>query len=153
MLKKIILLIVVGLMMLTACGSVANSAPISVSGVWARSAKPMSDGNMEMGGSNGGVFMLIKNNTDTADKLVKAESDVAMKVEIHQTVMENDVMMMRPVEFIEVPAKGEVELKPGGYHVMLLGLKQELVVGQKISLTLTFENAGTITVEAEIRAE
>jgi len=59
---------------------------------------------------------------------------------------------MHPVDSIEVPANGQVDLKPGGLHIMLIGLTGDLVAGEKIPLTLEFENAGKIQVEAEIRA-
>jgi hypothetical protein len=65
--------------------------------------------------------------------------------------MKDNVMSMSPVEAIEVPANGQVELKPGGYHVMLVGLKQDLKVGDIVKLTLVFEKAGRIDVEAEVK--
>ena len=80
-------------------------------------------------------------------------ADVAGTVEIHETTIdENNVMRMRPVEGIDIPAKGSVELKPGGYHIMLLNVKKALQPGDKLSLTLTFASGKNVTVEADVRA-
>jgi len=97
--------------------------------------------------------MVIRNMGRTDDALIGAASDVAETVELHETTMEGDMAGMHPVEAIPVPAGGSVTLEPGGYHVMLIGLKQELQTGQMITLTLTFEKAGQITVQAEVREE
>ena len=106
-----------------------------------------------MGGTNGAAYMTLKN-SGTADKLVKAESDVAGTVELHTVEMVEGVMKMRPVEGgIDIPANGEQVLKPGGFHIMLIGLKQELKPGEKIALKLQFERAGTVDVQAEVRAQ
>ena len=73
-------------------------------------------------------------------------------VEIHQTTMEGDVMKMRMLpDGLEVRARGEVLLEPGGYHVMLIGMKQDLRAGDRFSLDLEFEKSGTMTVETEVR--
>jgi copper(I)-binding protein len=103
-------------------------------------------------GTTGAAFMTIKNSGKETDRLVAVNSDVADAVEIHLSEMKDDVMTMRPVEGVDVPAGGEAVLAPGGYHVMLIGLKRELVVGEKVNLTLTFEKAGQMSVEAEVRA-
>ncbi|RME85914.1 MAG: copper chaperone PCu(A)C [Caldilineae bacterium] len=124
----------------------ASSPPdIRITEPWARSS-PMAAGN-------GAVYMVIANEGGTADALVGVASDVSEAVEIHETVMENQVMRMRPVEGqrVEIPARGRVELKPGGLHIMLIGLQQPLEVGSRIQLTLQFEKSGPMTVEAEVR--
>jgi hypothetical protein len=94
----------------------------------------------------------LQNNGSTADRLVGAESDVAEAVELHISEMKGEVMTMRPIEYVEVPANGQAELKPGGMHIMLIGLKRDLKAGEKVALTLVFENGGRIDVEAEVRA-
>jgi copper(I)-binding protein len=71
---------------------------------------------------------------------------------LHTTIKEGDVMRMRQVQSIDVPAGGSTELRPGGLHVMLIGLAQPLVQGTKIPLTLSFERAGTVTVEVMVEA-
>lgn len=98
----------------------------------------------------GGVFMTLKNAGGTADKLVKAASPVAENVELHTHVKDGDAMRMRPVENIPVPAHGQTALEPGGYHVMLIGLKQPLKEGTQFPLTLTFEKAGTVTIQIPV---
>ena len=105
-----------------------------------------------MAAGNGAVYMMLMNEGGSADTLISVETDIAEVVELHETKMENDVMKMSPVQGgIEVPGGGSAELKPGGLHVMLINLKEELVPGEKISLTLNFEKSGPMKVEAEIR--
>jgi len=100
---------------------------------------------------NGAVFMKLMNEGGADDVLLSAQSGVAETVELHQSKMdENGVMKMSPVPDIPVPAGETVTLEPGGLHVMLLGLKEELAVGDKFSLTLNFERAGAQTIEVEV---
>ena len=145
---------------------------LSISGVWARAASlmpaegamatatpaammdatPAGDAmGMGMGGVNSAIYMTIQNPSATADRLIKAQSEAAQTVELHTMAEENGLMKMHPVEAVDVPAQGEAVLKPGGFHVMLLGLTRDLKVGDKVTVTLTFEQAGAITVEAEVR--
>ena len=89
-------------------------------------------------------------------KLVSASSPVAGVVEVHEMVMDGNVMKMRAVTGLELPAGKAVELKPGGYHVMLMDLKQELKAGDSVPLTLVIEGAGgkreTLEVKAPVKA-
>ncbi|WP_290813860.1 DUF1775 domain-containing protein [Ferrovibrio sp.] len=94
----------------------------------------------------GGVFLVLKNSGGTADRLVKATSPVAGSVELHTHIKDGDAMRMRGVENVPVPANGQTALEPGGYHIMLIGLKQALKEGDSFPLTLTFEKAGSVTV-------
>jgi hypothetical protein len=98
--------------------------------------------------------MTLKNSGNEADTLVKVTTKVSDAAEIHEMSMENQVMKMRPIpgQRLEIPARGTVELKPEGLHIMLIGLKQQLKPGDKIDLTLTFEKSGEKTVQAEVRA-
>ncbi|MGQ9614668.1 copper chaperone PCu(A)C [Chloroflexus sp.] len=98
------------------------------------------------------AYMVLVNNGAT-DAIVKAESDVAKTVELHNVVMENNVMQMRPVEAIEVPANGQVELKPGGFHVMLIGLNRDLNEGDEVTIKLTTRSGKTIEVKAPVRKQ
>ncbi|WP_129632927.1 copper chaperone PCu(A)C [Candidatus Oscillochloris fontis] len=111
-------------------------------------ATPMAS---HMSGGTSAAFMLITNSSSTPDTLIRAESAVAETVELHTMVMEGDVMKMTPVEKIDIPANGSVELKRGGLHVMLIGLRQDLNEGDMVLITLTFQNAGTIQIEAPVR--
>ena len=105
---------------------------------------------MQNGGTSA-IFMTIQNTGDTADRLIRASANVAETVELHRSTVEDGVMRMRPVEAIEIPAGGSVELKPGDYHIMLINLTQDLNVGDQFTATLEFEQAGTIEVEVEVR--
>ncbi|WP_298817386.1 copper chaperone PCu(A)C [uncultured Chloroflexus sp.] len=96
------------------------------------------------------AYMVLVNN-GAADAIVKAESDVAKSVELHNVIMENNVMQMRQVEAIEVPANGQVELKPGSFHVMLIGLNRDLKEGDEVTITLTTRSGKTIEVKAPVR--
>lgn len=102
-------------------------------------------------GPTSAIYMVLTNPGREPDALVAVRSDVAEKVELHRTTVENDVMRMEPVEQIEVPANGQVELKKGGLHVMLLGLKQELKAGDKFQAVLVLSKAGEVPVEVEVR--
>ena len=95
--------------------------------------------------TGGGYFKAIKNKGTQADQLISAKSPVAASVEMHQMSMEGDIMRMKEVSAIEIPAKGQVELRHGGhasYHLMLIGLKAPLKDGDRFPLTLKFKNAG-----------
>lgn len=106
----------------------------------------------------GGGYFTVVNPTDAADRLLGATAEVAQKVEIHQMDMKDGVMTMRAVtDGLEVPAKGELALQPGkeggGYHLMFMSLKKPLVEGEKIPGTLTFEKAGTVSVEFAVEGK
>jgi periplasmic copper chaperone A len=105
------------------------------------------------GAMTGAVYMTVDNKSGTADRLTGASSDVADKLQIHEMKVENGVMKMREVVGgLSIPAGGSVALKPGSYHVMLIGLKKPLTVGEKFPLTLTFEKAGNISVTVPVQA-
>lgn len=99
----------------------------------------------------GGAYMTLRNNGALADRLVKVASPIAEKGEIHETKVEGGTAMMRAVDGIELkPRGGSVQMKPGGLHVMLMGLQRPLKEGERIKLVLTFERAGTIEIEARV---
>jgi copper(I)-binding protein len=107
---------------------------------------------MEQMGATGVVYMTIVNAGSAADRLVGVRSDVAQTEEMHRTVMEGEVVKMQPVVGgVEVPASGRVEFKPGGYHIMLIGLKRDLRVGDRFNVELLFEKSGTIRVESVVQ--
>ncbi|MCM8750264.1 copper chaperone PCu(A)C [Thermomicrobiaceae bacterium CFH 74404] len=101
--------------------------------------------------STSAVYLVIRNQGQETDRLLHAESDVAETVELHRTTMDGGMMKMEPVQAIEVPAGSDVELKPGGLHIMLIGLKRDLEVGDRVTVTLRFERAGEMEVVAEVR--
>ncbi len=102
--------------------------------------------------TTGAAFMTLMNQTDQDDRLIAARSDVAERVELHTHIQDaNGVMQMREVEAgFPVPAGGSYMLMRGGDHVMFLGLKQPLVDGESVSLTLTFEKAGDVVVDVPV---
>ena len=101
-------------------------------------------------GRTGGVFLEIANKGKTADRLVEASSFLATNAELHTTVKDGDVMRMRPVAAIDIPAGGSVKLQPGGLHIMLIGLTTPLKEGAVFPLVLTFEKAGKVEVSVEV---
>ncbi len=118
---------------------------ITVEQPWAR-ATPA-------GAMTGAVYMTLQNKSDSPDRLAAASSDVAAKVQIHQMAVVNGVMQMRQLaNGLSIPASGSVTLKPGSYHVMLIGLKKQLIAGETIPLTLIFAKAGNISVTVPIQA-
>jgi copper(I)-binding protein len=118
------------------------SAKVEVTAPWARATA----------GKVGGVFMTLSTAAPAGDRLTGATSPAAGKVELHTTVKDGDIMRMRPVTVIEVKPGAPVELKPGGLHVMLIDLKAPLKQGDKVPLTLTFERAGPVQVNVDVRA-
>jgi periplasmic copper chaperone A len=104
-----------------------------------------------MVGSNGAAYLTVLNGTETEDRLLSAESPAAGAVELHETVHDNGVMRMAQAENgFELPAGSSLELKPGGKHIMLIGLVNSLVAGETVSLTLRFEHAPPIQLDVPI---
>jgi copper(I)-binding protein len=126
--------------------SMAKSG-IELENAWARRAPAMAHGHA----GNGAVYVTIVNHGGSADALVGATTNAAKVVELHETVQEGGVMKMRPVPRFEVPGGGRLEMKPGGPHLMLLGLTRDLEPGDTVSVTLTFDKAGRMSVEAPVR--
>lgn len=132
---------------LTACSPAPDGIHISD----ARARPGPGEDMTAMGGVNGGAFMTIRNDGSQSNWLIDAESSAARVVEIHETTMSGDVMRMRQIQSLEIPAGGEAVLKPGGYHLMLIDLQQNLIPGDKIEITLVFRQAGRVTVTAEVQ--
>ena len=98
-------------------------------------------------------FMTITNNGKVDDRLVKATSEVSSATQIHDMKMVGDVMKMAELpDGLVIPAGATVKLKPKSLHLMFMGLKQPVMEGEEFSGTLTFEKAGTVTVEYEVAA-
>ena len=102
------------------------------------------------GAKVGGAYLELKAAAGADDRLVAARSPAAGVVEIHDHIDEAGVMKMRRVDGVKVSGGQSVVLKPGGYHLMLMDLKQPLKQGGKLPLTLVFEKAGEVAVEAMI---
>jgi hypothetical protein len=121
----------------------AGSVKISVP--WAR-ATPK-------GAAVGAGYMTITNNGSAPDRLVGGASDVSNRFEIHEMTMDNGVMRMRPMpKGIEIKPGQSIELKPGGNHVMFLGLKKPLAQGEHVKATLAFEKAGKVDVDFTVES-
>ncbi len=158
--STVALLAVISMTGLAACGSdnsttdttvaAEDTTPatpnITISGQWARTSPMATD--------MGAAYMTI--NSDADDELVSASVDmsIAMMTQVHEMVMGDDgAMKMQEVEKIDIKAGTPTELKPGGYHVMLMGLKAPLETGSTISVTLTFAKAGEVVVEVPVQDE
>lgn len=149
-LKRIGFLLLIAAMLamgLTACSNAGSQGPaVSVEDAWVR-ASPMAEGNSA-------AYLIIKNTGSEADALVGVSAGISDAVELHEVIMEGDVMKMRPIsgQRIDIPARGQAELKPGGLHIMLIGLNQALAPGADVDLTLHFEKSGDMQVKAPVRA-
>jgi copper(I)-binding protein len=100
------------------------------------------------GAAVGGGYLKITNNGATPDRLISGTTEVAGRFEVHEMSMDNGVMKMRPIkDGIEIKPGETVELKPGGYHVMMLDLKQPIKEGERVKGTLVFEKAGKVDIE------
>jgi hypothetical protein len=117
-------------------------AQVKVEGAWARPTVP--------GQQGGGGFMTL--HSERADRLLGGSTPLAERFELHTMTMKGDVMEMRQIDTIDLPAGQRVELKPGGLHVMFIGLKRPLTVGSKVPVTLRFERAGEVKVEMTVMA-
>ena len=123
----------------------AQEDDIVVSGEWARP--------ILIAGRPGGAYFHIKNNGAEADKLVSATSSISPRVEVHEHTMTDGVMKMSQVEGgLEIPAGGDVDLKPGSYHIMMFDTDNKYGPGDKIDLKLEFEKAGTVEKTLRVRA-
>ena len=128
----------------TAAAHDIDAGSLHIAHSWARATA--------QGQRNGGAYLEIDNRGSTGDRLVGARGDVAESVQLHRMAMEGNVMHMREVKAIDIPAGGKLTLAPGGYHIMLLGLKAPLAVGSSFPLTLTFEKAGEVKVEVHVES-
>jgi copper(I)-binding protein len=130
---------------LPAAAQEAAVGDIAISKAWTRVTPP--------GAKVGGGFMLLTNKGKAADRLVAMSSDIAEKGEVHETTMTDGVMKMREVaKGLEIPAGGSVELKPGSYHIMFMGLKKPIAAGETVKAKLKFEKAGEVTVDLPAQA-
>jgi len=128
-------------MVCAALDAAAGHSQVSVAGAWARPTAP--------GQQVGGGYLTLR--SSSADRLLGASTPRAARVEFHAMAMQGDVMVMRQLDAIELPAGQAVALAPGGRHLMLVGLKGgALKVGDKLPLTLRFEHAGEVRVEMTV---
>ena len=119
-------------------------AQVEVEQPWARATPP--------GAKIAAGYMVLRNKSASADRLVGAATDAAARVETHVHLREGEIVRMREVKAYDVPANGRFELKPGGAHLMLVDIKRPFKAGEKIPLVLRFRNAGEIRTELEVKA-
>ena len=118
-------------------------ADVEIDGAYARASIP----NVP----NSAAFFVIKNNSDKDIAITGANSDIAEKNELHTHIKENKMMKMMKIEKLVVPAKSSLELKSGGDHVMLMGLKKELKVGDEINLELSFSDGDKKSIKVPVK--
>jgi periplasmic copper chaperone A len=130
-----------GLWLASAGGVMAQTSDLQVTDAWAR-ATP---------GAAQTAAAYVTITSAAGDRLTGASTPVAQKAELHTMTMDGNVMKMRQVDGIDLPAGQAITLKPGGYHIMLTGLAQPLKEGQTFPLTLTFDKAGTQQVTVAVQ--
>jgi periplasmic copper chaperone A len=118
-------------------------APLRIVDAWARETPG--------GATTSAAYFVVENPGAVADSLLEVTTPIAGMVELHTMDRQGDVMRMRRVFSIDVPAGGSVTLEPGGFHVMLMELKEPLVAGDRFALTLLFGQAGEMIVDVEVR--
>jgi copper(I)-binding protein len=128
------------LLMALALAAFVASAQVTVSEPWVRATVPQQKAT--------GAFMKLQSTQDA--KLVSAKSTAAGIVEVHEMAMDGGVMKMRAVDGLALPMGKAVELKPGGYHVMLMKLVKPLLTGETFKVTLTFTKAGAVVVDVPV---
>ncbi|CAA7622762.1 copper chaperone PCu(A)C [Magnetospirillum sp. UT-4] len=128
--------------LLLALAGAARAGEISVQSPWTRATAATA--------RTGAIYFTLINRGAVPDRLMAATSPVAETVELHTHIEEGDVLKMRPVEAVEVPADGRVTFQPSGLHVMLIGLRKALKEGQSVPVVLIFEKAGRIATEARV---
>ena len=122
-----------------------KAGPLKIGHPWSR-ATPA-------GAKVGGGYLSIENTGTTADRLVSVSVPFAARSEIHEMAVKDGIMTMRPLDKgVEVPAGAKVEFKPGGYHIMFMGLKAPIAKDSQIPVTLVFEKAGSIDIELKAEA-
>jgi copper(I)-binding protein len=128
-------------LLLAASGAMAGE--LTVTSAWARATPP--------GISMGVVYFHLENGSTKSDRLLKLKTSVAASAGVHRTEIVDDVARMREVAVLHVAPGEKIEFAPGGYHVMLMGLKKPLVAGKTFELELVFEVAGPRRVVVSIR--
>lgn len=118
-------------------------ADVEIDGAYARASIP----NVP----NSAAFFVIKNNSDKDIAITSANSDIAEKNELHTHIKENQMLKMMKIEKLVVPAKSSLELKSGGDHVMLMGLKKELKAGDEINLELSFSDGDKKSIKVPVK--
>lgn len=136
-------LAVLGVALAASVALAQHHGTIEIGNPWAR-ATPS-------GAKVGAGYLTITNKGKVSDRLIGGSAAPAARFEVHVTIVEDGVAKMRPVEGLEIKPGETVELRPGGMHVMFMGLKQPLKQGERIKGTLVFEKAGTVAIEFAVQ--
>ncbi len=140
--KQLIALFIISL---TSLSAIANQAAnIEVVKPFAREVPPMAMASAS--------FMTLKNTSNQDILLIKADSEIAKKVELHTHINDGGVMRMREVPNIKIPANGKTSLKPGGLHIMLISLNKVIKAGDTVKVELTFEDGSQKTVAMPVKS-
>ncbi len=156
--KKYFLFVIITTLLIISCGEnkapktnvvkdgkveeLLSDKPFIISSIWMRAGAQ---------NRNSAAFLKITNNMDADDTLFAVQSDLAEVTELHETYeKENDLMGMRHVDYLVIPSKSVVELKPGSFHIMLIGLNKDLGIGDSGKLTLTFKNTGIVDLPVSV---
>jgi copper(I)-binding protein len=137
-------------------GASATSADgtISASGAWVRVAiRPAGSDEPGAPPVNSAGYVVLRNAGAGADALMTVETEVADTAELHSVSMEGGIMRMRPVDSIPVPTGGEAVLEPGGYHIMLIGLRSALAEGDSVAMMLRFRSGAVVELVAPVRRQ
>jgi len=145
---RLLALALAGLVVIPA--AVAQEAAIRLEKPWVRRAPAMPDARPGAESTAAG-YVTLRNRGPERDALVAATADVAARVELHETRNMSGMMMMERLGKVDLAPGARVELRPGSYHLMLIGLKRALTPGQTVTLTLEFERGGRMTTRAEVR--
>lgn len=136
---------ILGLVLGCIAGMAQADGHLSVSEGWVRLVPPVSDSSA--------AYFTLANSGDTPAVLVAADSDAARTVEIHTVEKQGDVMQMKPVERLSVPAGEQVRFQPGSYHIMLIGLNAPLQEGKAVALTLRFAGGETLAASLPVQKD
>ncbi len=121
----------------------SQASSIKVENAWARSTPPAA--------KTAAAYMTVINTGNTDDTLMSASTPVAGMSDVHRSFMDNGIMKMRPAGPLDLKPGASLKLAPGGYHLMMMDLKQPLAAGQTFPVTLVFKNAGSVTATVKVQ--
>lgn len=120
-----------------------EAAPLNITDAWIKNLPPVIP--MRAG------YMRIENNSDTSYRITGVKSEVFTAIDIHETIEKNGMMSMQPIMQLTIEANTAVKLKPGGIHLMMIGPKQVLKSGDRVSVILEFDDGNTQNVQMTVR--
>ena len=139
--KVFVVVVLLAVLLFSACSS--SSGVLTVQDAWARPA---------VVGENAAAYFTIENGTGSNDSLLSISSDIAAAAELHMSMThDNGVMSMEMQDAVQIPARDQVEFKPGGLHVMLVDINRDLSSDDTISLTLHFQTAGDVIIDVSVQ--